>query len=136
MESATTLPWKPHWPPGCARVNLGTAAIEDPQWCARALAKYGDKIAVGLDVRLSSTVGTAPVVAGWVTDGGDLWETLARLDRDGCTRYVVTDVSKDGTLTGPKSRTSQPGLRGHRRARRRLRWCVDHRGSTRHFQPG
>jgi len=85
---------------GCARVNLGTAAIEDPEWCARALAKYGDKIAVGLDVRLVDgqyrTRGR-----GWVTDGGDLWETLARLDRDGCTRYVVTDVSKDGTLTGP-----------------------------------
>ncbi|MFZ2173274.1 MAG: bifunctional 1-(5-phosphoribosyl)-5-((5-phosphoribosylamino)methylideneamino)imidazole-4-carboxamide isomerase/phosphoribosylanthranilate isomerase PriA [Rhodococcus sp. (in: high G+C Gram-positive bacteria)] len=85
---------------GCGRVNLGTAAIENPDWCARAIAKYGDKIAVGLDVRLVD--GEYQLRGrGWVTEGGSLWETLARLDRDGCARYVVTDVSKDGTLTGP-----------------------------------
>jgi phosphoribosylanthranilate isomerase len=85
---------------GCARVNLGTAALEDPQWCARALAKYGDRIAVGLDVRLID--GEHRLRGrGWVSDGGDLWEVLERLERDGCTRYVVTDVTKDGTLTGP-----------------------------------
>lgn len=85
---------------GCARVNLGTAAIENPDWCARAIAKYGERIAVGLDVRLID--GAYQLRGrGWVTDGGDLWETLARLDRDGCSRYVVTDVTKDGTLTGP-----------------------------------
>ncbi|QYB05064.1 bifunctional 1-(5-phosphoribosyl)-5-((5-phosphoribosylamino)methylideneamino)imidazole-4-carboxamide isomerase/phosphoribosylanthranilate isomerase PriA [Rhodococcus sp. USK10] len=85
---------------GCGRVNLGTAAIENPEWCARAIAKYGEKIAVGLDVRLVD--GEYQLRGrGWVTEGGNLWETLARLDRDGCSRYVVTDVSKDGTLTGP-----------------------------------
>ncbi|MCQ4119119.1 bifunctional 1-(5-phosphoribosyl)-5-((5-phosphoribosylamino)methylideneamino)imidazole-4-carboxamide isomerase/phosphoribosylanthranilate isomerase PriA [Rhodococcus tibetensis] len=85
---------------GCGRVNLGTAAIENPDWCARAIAKYGDKIAVGLDVRLVE--GEYQLRGrGWVTEGGNLWETLTRLDRDGCSRYVVTDVSKDGTLTGP-----------------------------------
>ncbi len=85
---------------GCARVNLGTAALEDPQWCARALAKHGDRIAVGLDVRIVD--GEHRLRGrGWVSDGGDLWEVLERLERDGCTRYVVTDVSKDGTLTGP-----------------------------------
>lgn len=85
---------------GCARVNLGTAAIEDPVWCARAIAEYGDKIAVGLDVRKID--GEYRLRGrGWVTDGGDLWEVLERLERDGCARYVVTDVSKDGTLTGP-----------------------------------
>ncbi len=85
---------------GCARVNLGTAALEDPQWCATAIAKHGDRIAVGLDVRIVD--GRHRLAArGWTTDGGDLWETLARLDRDGCARYVVTDVSKDGTLRGP-----------------------------------
>ncbi|MGV9672251.1 bifunctional 1-(5-phosphoribosyl)-5-((5-phosphoribosylamino)methylideneamino)imidazole-4-carboxamide isomerase/phosphoribosylanthranilate isomerase PriA [Gordonia sp. NPDC003504] len=85
---------------GCTRVNLGTAALENPQWCARAIDKYGDRIAVGLDViregnsyRLRGR--------GWVTDGGDLWEVLERLNGDGCARYVVTDVSKDGTLAGP-----------------------------------
>lgn len=85
---------------GCRRVNLGTAAIENPDWCASAIAKHGDKIAVGLDVRLVD--GRYQLRGrGWVTEGGDLFETVARLDRDGCARYVVTDVSKDGTLTGP-----------------------------------
>jgi len=81
---------------GAARVNLGTAALEDPDWTARAIAEFGDRIAVGLDVR-----GTTLAARGWTQDGGDLWETLARLDADGCARYVVTDVTKDGTLQGP-----------------------------------
>ncbi|SDD95848.1 bifunctional 1-(5-phosphoribosyl)-5-((5-phosphoribosylamino)methylideneamino)imidazole-4-carboxamide isomerase/phosphoribosylanthranilate isomerase PriA [Rhodococcus tukisamuensis] len=85
---------------GCGRVNLGTAAIENPEWCASAIARYGDKIAVGLDVRQTDG-GYQLRGRGWVTEGGDLFETLARLDREGCARYVVTDVSKDGTLTGP-----------------------------------
>ncbi len=85
---------------GCTRVNLGTAALEDPLWCAKAIAEHGEKIAVGLDVRIVD--GQHRLAArGWTTDGGDLWETLERLDRDGCARYVVTDVSKDGTLQGP-----------------------------------
>ncbi|GAB3126793.1 bifunctional 1-(5-phosphoribosyl)-5-((5-phosphoribosylamino) methylidenea mino)imidazole-4-carboxamide isomerase/phosphoribosylanthranilate isomerase PriA [Tsukamurella serpentis] len=85
---------------GCARVNLGTAAIENPQWCSRAIAQYGDRIAVGLDVKQLDGQWRLRG-RGWVTDGGDLWEVLERLDKDGCSRYVVTDVSKDGTLTGP-----------------------------------
>ena len=85
---------------GCARVNLGTAALEDPLWCAKAIAEYGDRVAVGLDVRIVD--GEHRLAArGWTSDGGDLWDVLARLDRDGCSRYVVTDVSKDGTLQGP-----------------------------------
>jgi 1-(5-phosphoribosyl)-5-[(5-phosphoribosylamino)methylideneamino] imidazole-4-carboxamide isomerase/N-(5'phosphoribosyl)anthranilate isomerase len=81
---------------GCRRVNLGTAALEDPAWCAKVIAEHGDRIAVGLDVR-----GTTLAARGWTEDGGDLWETLERLERDGCSRYVVTDVTKDGTLRGP-----------------------------------
>ncbi len=81
---------------GCARVNLGTAALESPAWCARAIAEHGDRIAVGLDVR-----GTTLSARGWTQDGGDLWDVLARLDAEGCARYVVTDVRRDGTLTGP-----------------------------------
>jgi 1-(5-phosphoribosyl)-5-[(5-phosphoribosylamino)methylideneamino] imidazole-4-carboxamide isomerase/N-(5'phosphoribosyl)anthranilate isomerase len=81
---------------GAARVNLGTAALEQPDWVRAAIAKHGDKIAVGLDVR-----GTTLAARGWTQEGGDLWETMARLDADGCARYVVTDVNKDGTLTGP-----------------------------------
>ncbi|MEZ5211161.1 MULTISPECIES: bifunctional 1-(5-phosphoribosyl)-5-((5-phosphoribosylamino)methylideneamino)imidazole-4-carboxamide isomerase/phosphoribosylanthranilate isomerase PriA [unclassified Gordonia (in: high G+C Gram-positive bacteria)] len=86
---------------GCTRVNLGTAAIENPQWCARAIAEHGDRIAVGLDV-LRDEQGSYRVRGrGWVTEGGEVWEVLDRLNADGCARYVVTDVSKDGTLTGP-----------------------------------
>ncbi|MEN9693210.1 MAG: hypothetical protein RLZZ330_854 [Actinomycetota bacterium] len=81
---------------GCTRVNLGTAALENPEWCARAIDKWGDRIAVGLDVR-----GTTLAARGWTQEGGDLWEVLARLEADGCSRYVVTDVTKDGTLKGP-----------------------------------
>jgi len=81
---------------GCRRVNLGTAALEDPDWTARVIAEHGDRIAVGLDVR-----GTTLAARGWTRDGGDLWEVLARLDDDGCARYIVTDVARDGTLTGP-----------------------------------
>lgn len=85
---------------GCTRVNLGTAALENPEWCARAISEYGDRIAVGLDV-IRDGESYRLRGRGWVTDGGDLWEVLERLDRDGCARYVVTDVSKDGTLAGP-----------------------------------
>jgi phosphoribosylformimino-5-aminoimidazole carboxamide ribotide isomerase/phosphoribosylanthranilate isomerase len=81
---------------GCARVNIGTAALENPDWVRKAVAEYGDKIAVGLDVR-----GTTLSARGWTQDGGELFEVLARLDADGCARYVVTDVRRDGTLTGP-----------------------------------
>jgi len=81
---------------GCARVNLGTAALENPEWTASAIARYGDRVAVGLDVR-----GTTLAARGWTQDGGDLWEVLARLDAEGCSRYVVTDVKKDGMLSGP-----------------------------------
>jgi phosphoribosylanthranilate isomerase len=85
---------------GCARVNLGTAALEDPVWCAKVVAEHGEQIAVGLDVRITEQ-GHRLAARGWTEDGGDLWEVLERLDRDGCSRYVVTDVSKDGTLQGP-----------------------------------
>ncbi|OLP03150.1 bifunctional 1-(5-phosphoribosyl)-5-((5-phosphoribosylamino)methylideneamino)imidazole-4-carboxamide isomerase/phosphoribosylanthranilate isomerase PriA [Mycolicibacterium porcinum] len=85
---------------GCARVNIGTAALESPEWCRRAIAEYGDRVAVGLDVQFEN--GSWRLRGrGWETDGGDLWEVLDRLDREGCSRYVVTDVTKDGTLTGP-----------------------------------
>lgn len=83
---------------GAARVNLGTAALEDPDWTARAIAEFGDRVAVGLDVR-----GTTLAARGWTREGGDLWEVLARLEADGCARYVVTDVTKDGTLRGPNT---------------------------------
>src|SRR4051794_35088983 len=81
---------------GCRRVNIGTAALEDPAWCSKIIADYGDQVAIGLDVR-----GTTLAARGWTREGGDLWEVLDRLEADGCPRYVVTDVTKDGTLRGP-----------------------------------
>ncbi|HLU97875.1 MAG TPA: bifunctional 1-(5-phosphoribosyl)-5-((5-phosphoribosylamino)methylideneamino)imidazole-4-carboxamide isomerase/phosphoribosylanthranilate isomerase PriA [Thermobifida alba] len=96
---------------GCRRVNIGTAALENPDWCARIIAEHGDRIAIGLDVR-----GTTLAARGWTREGGDLYETLERLEAAGCARYVVTDVNKDGTLKGPNldllrdvcSRTDKP----------------------------
>jgi len=96
---------------GATRVNLGTAALEDPEWTARVIERFGDAIAVGLDVR-----GTTLAARGWTKEGGNLWEVLARLEDAGCPRYVVTDVTKDGTLKGPNiellkdvmARTSKP----------------------------
>lgn len=96
---------------GASRVNLGTAALENPEWTAKVIERFGEKIAVGLDVR-----GTTLAGRGWTKEGGDLWEVLARLEDAGCARYVVTDVTKDGTLRGPNvellremcARTSKP----------------------------
>ncbi|MCE1173770.1 MAG: bifunctional 1-(5-phosphoribosyl)-5-((5-phosphoribosylamino)methylideneamino)imidazole-4-carboxamide isomerase/phosphoribosylanthranilate isomerase PriA [Propionibacteriales bacterium] len=81
---------------GCRRVNIGTAALENPEWCDRIIAEFGDRIAIGLDVR-----GTRLAARGWTREGGELYETLERLNRAGCQRYVVTDVASDGMLTGP-----------------------------------
>jgi phosphoribosyl isomerase A len=81
---------------GCARVNIGTAALEQPEWVRTAIARYADRVAIGLDVR-----GTTLSARGWTEDGGELFEVLGRLDAEGCARYVVTDVRRDGTLTGP-----------------------------------
>jgi 1-(5-phosphoribosyl)-5-[(5-phosphoribosylamino)methylideneamino] imidazole-4-carboxamide isomerase/N-(5'phosphoribosyl)anthranilate isomerase len=81
---------------GCKRVNIGTAALEKPEWVRSVIGRYGDKIAVGLDVR-----GTTLAARGWTSEGGELYSTLERLDAEGCARYVVTDVLKDGTLRGP-----------------------------------
>jgi len=81
---------------GARRVNLGTAALEDPDWVRRAIGRVGDRIAIGLDVR-----GTTLAARGWTRDGGELYDVLARLNAEGCARYVVTDVNRDGTLTGP-----------------------------------
>lgn len=81
---------------GCRRVNIGTAALETPAWCARAITEYGERIAIGLDVR-----GVTLAARGWTKDGGNLYEVLERLDEQGCARYVVTDVALDGMLQGP-----------------------------------
>ena len=81
---------------GCARVNIGTAALENPEWVRSVIGRHGDRVAIGLDVR-----GTKLAARGWTEEGGELFSTLERLDAEGCARYVVTDVLKDGTLRGP-----------------------------------
>ena len=81
---------------GAARVNIGTAALEDPDWVTGVIAEHGDRVAIGLDVR-----GDTLSARGWTRDGGDLWETLGRLDAAGCARYVVTDIRRDGAMGGP-----------------------------------
>lgn len=83
---------------GATRVNLGTAALENPQWTAKVIEQYSDKIAVGLDVR-----GEQLATRGWVEEGGNIWDVLDQLEEAGCARYVVTDITKDGTLTGPNT---------------------------------
>lgn len=92
---------------GCERVVLATSAVEDPRWCARVIAEHGDRIAVALDVRVDDHANGSThyrlASRGGTGDSGDLWETIAQLDREGCARYVVTDVSKDGTLHGPNA---------------------------------
>ncbi|MDN5791814.1 MAG: HisA/HisF-related TIM barrel protein, partial [Brevibacterium aurantiacum] len=81
---------------GAERVNIGTAALENPEWTADMISRFGDQVAIGLDVR-----GTTLAARGWTKDGGDLYEVLSTLEKAGCARYVVTDVRKDGTLQGP-----------------------------------
>ena len=81
---------------GAARVNIGTAALEDPEWCDRICGEFGDRVAIGLDVR-----GRTLAARGWTREGGDLFEILERLDKAGAARYVVTDITKDGTMRGP-----------------------------------
>ncbi|MCI6410571.1 bifunctional 1-(5-phosphoribosyl)-5-((5-phosphoribosylamino)methylideneamino)imidazole-4-carboxamide isomerase/phosphoribosylanthranilate isomerase PriA [Schaalia hyovaginalis] len=81
---------------GARRVNLGTAALEDPEWTEAVIKEFGDRIAVGLDVR-----GETLSARGWTRDGGNLFETIERLNEAGCVRYVVTDVARDGMLSGP-----------------------------------
>jgi len=81
---------------GCARVNIGTAALERPEWCAEVIGTFGDRVAIGLDIR-----GRRLAARGWTRDGGELYTTLERLNAAGCRRYVVTDVASDGMLSGP-----------------------------------
>ena len=133
---------------GAKRINLGTAALENPEWAAHVIAEYGDAIAVGLDVR-----GTTLAARGWTQEGGDLWAVMDRLEAAGCARYVVTDVTKDGTLQGPNlellrqvmERTHKPGhrIRRHLRPRRHRRRCASScrwvsraRSSARRSTPG
>ena len=102
---------------GCERVNIGTAALENPEWCEQIIKRYGDRVAIGLDTR--QVDGEWRLRGrGWTSDGGDLWEVLERLDSQGVSRLVVTDVSRDGMLNGPNvellrevsAATSAPGV--------------------------
>lgn len=86
---------------GARRLNIGTAALEKPEWIEQVLAKHADVVAIDLAVLRDDAGEWRTRGRGWESDGGDLWEVLERLDSAGCQRFVVTDVSKDGTLSGP-----------------------------------
>jgi phosphoribosyl isomerase A len=81
---------------GAARVVIGTAALEGPEWVLDACREHGDAVAVGLDAR-----GRVLQARGWTASGGDLFDTLAKLDAAGCRRFVYTEVARDGMLSGP-----------------------------------
>lgn len=81
---------------GARRINVGTAALENPQWCEQIIASHGDRIAIGLDVRDGQLA-----ARGWTTSGGDVFQTVHRMTQAGCERFVVTDVASDGMLSGP-----------------------------------
>jgi 1-(5-phosphoribosyl)-5-[(5-phosphoribosylamino)methylideneamino] imidazole-4-carboxamide isomerase/N-(5'phosphoribosyl)anthranilate isomerase len=81
---------------GAQRVVIGTAALRDPGFVEETVAKHGDFVAVGLDVR-----GQTLQARGWTEEAGELWPTLVRLVKSGVQRFVVTDVMRDGMLEGP-----------------------------------
>ena len=81
---------------GAARVSLGTAALERPDWCADVLARHGAAVAISLDVREGRLRGR-----GWTTQGEPVLDAVARLTKTGCQRFIVTDVASDGVLAGP-----------------------------------
>ncbi len=98
---------------GCERVILASTALANPTWCGQVIEEHGDRIAVSVDVRTIEQSGIswyrlAPRGATRdgidrvrVVEGTDLWETIRWLDLAGCTRYIVTDVNRDGMLLGP-----------------------------------
>ena len=114
------------WPPAAAGSTSAPPRWRTPSGPPSAIAEHGDRVAVGLDVR-----GTTLAARGWTQEGGDLWETLDRLDGEGCARYVVTDVNKDGMLAGPEPRPAARGLRAHRPPGRGLRRGLDARRRAR-----
>jgi len=81
---------------GCRRVNIGTAALENPAWCERVIGTHGDRIGIAIDVK-----GSNLAARGWVREGGDWAQAVTRLSDAGCRTFVVTDVASDGMLTGP-----------------------------------
>ena len=81
---------------GATRVNLATPALAEMSWVQKVIAEFGDRIAVGLDVRGSTLIGR-----GSSKEVGELPEVLEQLEQAGCARYIVTDVAKDGMLQGP-----------------------------------
>jgi 1-(5-phosphoribosyl)-5-[(5-phosphoribosylamino)methylideneamino] imidazole-4-carboxamide isomerase/N-(5'phosphoribosyl)anthranilate isomerase len=78
------------------RINLATPALADMSWVQKVIAEFGDRIAVGLDVRGSTLIGR-----GSSKEVGEWLEVLEQLEQAGCARYIVTDVAKDGMLQSP-----------------------------------
>lgn len=81
---------------GVRRVILGTAAVTDPDFTARAVAEYGDKIAVGADLKDGKVA-----IKGWLETSQDGWETFfERMQQLGVKTIICTDISRDGAMQG------------------------------------
>lgn len=87
---------------GVRRVVVGTAAVEDPAFVAALAADHPGRVAVGLDARLLPDGRYEVAVRGW-TEGSshDLFDVLARLEGVGVAAVVITEIGRDGMLTGP-----------------------------------
>ncbi|MEX0658412.1 MAG: 1-(5-phosphoribosyl)-5-[(5-phosphoribosylamino)methylideneamino]imidazole-4-carboxamide isomerase [Egibacteraceae bacterium] len=81
---------------GASRVVIGTMALEEPSFVAAAVAEHGDRVAVGLDAD-----GTTLKARGWTTESGNLFDALHTFTVMGVSRFVFTDIARDGMLTGP-----------------------------------
>ena len=94
---------------GSERIVLAADALIDRAWCSRVVAEHGSRIAVSLDVRIESGANgqrshvIAPRGAGeeLSTDRRDMWQTIEWLESLNCAQYIVTDVTRDGAMTGP-----------------------------------
>ncbi|MCR5843688.1 MAG: 1-(5-phosphoribosyl)-5-[(5-phosphoribosylamino)methylideneamino]imidazole-4-carboxamide isomerase [Oscillospiraceae bacterium] len=81
---------------GIDRVILGTAAVTDPSFLRAAVSKYGEKIAVGVDIRDGKVA-----IRGWTEKSAfDAFDFCRELQRIGVRTIICTDVSKDGAMQG------------------------------------
>jgi phosphoribosylformimino-5-aminoimidazole carboxamide ribotide isomerase len=81
---------------GAARVVMGTEAVRDPAFLSAAMARFGDAVVVALD-----TDGDEVLIRGWTEGAGLLDHVLPRMAEAGASRFLVTAVGRDGTMSGP-----------------------------------
>ena len=82
---------------GLDRVILGTAAVEDPSFAQAAVDAYGEKIAIGVDIKDGFVA-----VKGWTEKSGlEAFAFCRRMEAMGIKTLICTDISKDGAMQGP-----------------------------------